>query len=299
MSNIIAPSRHSNIVGGSTAARVIACPGCVKLCQQVPKPPSSSYAEEGSALHAAIAEIIHDNLTPKTFEGKVYGGVELTSELLGNKLIPAVNAFDRYLDEIETEQNQHADVLVEQEVSYESMIPGVFGSCDVLIKTGNVVSVLDFKFGFHEVSPEENAQLYFYAGAAMLTESTAKLFHGVERVELVIIQPMSKEPLKRWSTTVESVNTFTQVLKAAVEQSEKDDAPFLQGDHCTWCNGKPLCPLMNGAVSKALSIDLQQTEIEKLGLALEQAELLEGWIHELRSLAHRAIESGITSQVGS
>jgi hypothetical protein len=32
---------HSNIVGGSTAKRVIACPGSVKLVQQMPPRPSS------------------------------------------------------------------------------------------------------------------------------------------------------------------------------------------------------------------------------------------------------------------
>ncbi len=35
---------HSNIVGGSTAKRVIACPASVKLAQQMPPKPSSKYA---------------------------------------------------------------------------------------------------------------------------------------------------------------------------------------------------------------------------------------------------------------
>ena len=37
--------KHSNIVGGSTAKRVMACPGSVALCDKMPKQPSSKYAD--------------------------------------------------------------------------------------------------------------------------------------------------------------------------------------------------------------------------------------------------------------
>ena len=46
--------RHSNIVGGSTAKRVINCPGSVVLVQQMPPQVESKYAAEGTLLHACM-----------------------------------------------------------------------------------------------------------------------------------------------------------------------------------------------------------------------------------------------------
>ena len=46
-----APVLHSRVVGGSTAKRVIACPGSVALCAAMPPKPSSKYADEGTLLH--------------------------------------------------------------------------------------------------------------------------------------------------------------------------------------------------------------------------------------------------------
>ena len=50
--------QHSNIVGGSTAKRVINCPGSVALVQKMPPQPSNKYADEGTLLHNVIAEIV-------------------------------------------------------------------------------------------------------------------------------------------------------------------------------------------------------------------------------------------------
>jgi len=49
---------HSNIVGGSTAKRVINCPGSVALVQKMPKQPSSPHADRGTLLHNTIAEVL-------------------------------------------------------------------------------------------------------------------------------------------------------------------------------------------------------------------------------------------------
>ena len=61
-------AQHSTIVGGSTAKRVIACPGSVKLVQQMPVKPSSKYADEGTLLHNAIADILGQGTPPLAVE---------------------------------------------------------------------------------------------------------------------------------------------------------------------------------------------------------------------------------------
>jgi hypothetical protein len=118
---------HSTIVGGSTASRVINCPGSVKLVAQMPPRPSSSYADEGTLLHEVMAELLNNGLTkPEDFIGRRYENVELTQDLIEDKMRPAM----RLLDEVDPEQMM--DVLVERKVGFGDLLPGVFGSCDVI-----------------------------------------------------------------------------------------------------------------------------------------------------------------------
>ena len=56
---------HSLIVGGSTAKRVINCPGSVALVATMPPQPGSSYANEGSLLHEAIAIVMDTACAPE------------------------------------------------------------------------------------------------------------------------------------------------------------------------------------------------------------------------------------------
>lgn len=283
-----APLRHSTVVGGSTAARVMACPGSVKLCQQVPPIPPTDAAREGSMLHAAIARIIEENLDPMTVlaEGFSFDGVELTQELYDEKLLPAVQQFDALLDELEGDDT--ATILVESEVSFGDYIPGAFGSCDILVRCGPRVVVLDWKFGDFSVGAEENKQLMFYTAAAMRTPKTKHMFDDATDVELVIIQPTRGEP-SRWVTTFPALTKFEKALKKSVA----DTTTLKQGTHCRWCDAQPICPLMTGAMERALKMQLENIGVEKLGLAFEQSYILESFIEKLRALVQTAKENGV------
>ena len=171
---------HSNIVGGSTAKRVINCPGSVALVQQVPPKPSSSYADEGTLLHNTIAAILETGKKPEDFLGTFYNGVELTEDRLERKLLPALAA----LDEIDPEGK--LEYAVEQVVGFGDVLPGVFGSADLVGRIGNRGILLDWKFGDGvAVEAEENPQALFYTAAALRTEATRWAFEGVDEVEVM------------------------------------------------------------------------------------------------------------------
>lgn len=274
------PTKHSKIVGGSTAGRVIACPGSVKLCQTVPPKPTSPYAEEGTLLHEIISEYLDAN---KSLESFIEAGVH--EYFIDDKIRPAVQLLD------EVDPDAAMEYAVEQEVNFGQFLPDVYGTCDLIGKIGNRTVVLDWKFGDGvKVEAEENAQLMFYAAAARLTDATKWAFEDTTEVELVIIQP----PLiSRWVTTHERLEKFAVELKKAVKASEKADAPLKEGKHCRWCNAKAVCPLMTGAMDRALKVDLSKVDVAKIGKALEQAELLEQFIADLRAMAHQALENGI------
>ena len=276
-------ANHSKVVGGSTAKRVIGCPGSVALCATMPPKPSSKYADEGTLLHDAIAQVLDKNVKPESLLGMTYQDQVLTQDLIDNKLHVALDLL------MEVDPKLEMEYAVETEVGFGDFLPDVFGSCDLLGRIGNRAIVLDWKFGDGvSVGVEENEQLLFYAAAAMRTESVKWVFDGATEIECVIIQPPS---LKRWVTTVERVKQFEVQLLQAVKASEKKDAPIAVGEHCRWCSAKPVCPKMTGAVDRALHTQLDNIDANKIGAYLGNCDMLEQWITDLRALAHQMLEN--------
>lgn len=276
--------KHSSVVGGSTAKRVIACPGSVALCAQMPPRPSSKYADEGTLLHNVIADILDKNLPPEHFLGTTYEKQTLTQELIDEKIKPALAALD------EIDPARAMTYAVETRVGFGDFLPDVFGSTDFLGRIGDTAYVLDWKFGDGvAVEVEENPQLMFYAAAAMRTKEVNWVFEGVDTIEMVIVQPPA---VKRWSTTPERIRLFEQSLAFAVRQAEKPNAALVVGDHCRWCAAKPICPQMTGAVDRALHTKLDALPVEQIGVYLQNADILEQWITDLRALAFQILEAG-------
>ena len=266
--------QHSKIVGGSTAKRVINCPGSVALVAQMPPQPSSSYAEEGTLLHDEISN----------FLGDLDYRFTCSQELIVDKLKPALDL----LDEIDPDKTMEYEV--ETRVGFGDLLPGVFGSTDLMGRIGNKAIILDWKFGSGVPVPaEENEQLMFYAAAAMRTPEAKWVFDGATEVELVIIQPPT---IKRWTTTIQRIKEFEQTLVRAVKLAHQPDAPLKNGDHCRWCNAKPVCPIMTGAVDRAVAIKMDAIDVDKIGAYLHNADLLEAWIKDLRALAEEMMKKG-------
>lgn len=275
---------HSNIVGGSTAKRVINCPGSVALCQKVPPKPSSKYADEGTLLHNVMAELLGQDKELRYVLGMEYNGIKLTDDLLDEKIRPAMDAIN------EIDPNAQLEFAVEQTVSFGNLLPGVFGSCDLIGRIGNRAIVLDWKFGDGvAVEVEENPQLLFYTAAAIRTPALDWVFKGVKEIECIIVQPPQ---VKRWVTSFDRVRLFERELVHAVKQAERPDAALKIGEHCRWCAAKPICPLMTGAVDRAAQTQIKELDAAQLGQMLERAQMLEDWISDLRALAMQVLESG-------
>ena len=273
---------HSSIVGGSTASRVINCPGSVALVAKMPPKPSSSYADEGTLLHDAIALILDGKETQQSVIGMKYEGIELTQELFDEKLAPALAALD------EIDPNNEMDYLVETKVSFGDLIPGAFGSTDLMGRLGDRAIVLDWKFGSGvAVSAENNYQGMYYAAAAMRTLGCDWVFRDAKEIEIIIVQPPM---VKRWVTTFDRIKEFERELVLAVKKSADADAPLNMGSHCRWCAAKPTCPQMTGAVDRVVKSQMQNIDAANLSRYLEQADLVEQWVSDVRALAFDLLE---------
>jgi hypothetical protein len=274
---------HSSIVGGSSASRVVNCPGSVALVQKMPPKPSSVHADRGTLLHDAMALMLEEKIDSPI--GMTYNGQEITPELAAEKLTVAWELLDQ------VDPDKTMEFMVETSVNFGDFLPGVFGSADLLGRIGDRAIVLDWKFGDGVmVDAEENMQGMFYAAAAMRTPEAQWVFDGVTEVEIVIVQPPM---IRRWVTTVERIKAFEQQLVAAVKRSKFADAPIVTGKHCRWCAAKPICPQMTGAVDRAVRQSMQEIDAPTLADYLEKADLLEGWIADLRKLAFDMLEQDV------
>jgi hypothetical protein len=203
---------------------------------------------------------------------------------VAEKLIPALSTLDVI------DPDKMMEYATETRVGFGDVIPDVFGSTDFLGRLGDKAIVLDWKFGDGVVvEAEENAQLMFYAAAAMRTAEAKWVFDEATEIECIIVQPPS---IKRWTTTPTRIKQFEKELVQAVKDAQKPNAKLCVGDHCRWCTAKPVCPLMTGAVDRALVTKLDNIDAPTISAYLKNADLLEGWISSLRELAFNLIEQG-------
>lgn len=277
---------HSKIVGGSTAKRVIACPGSVALSADIPNL-STSYALDGTLCHNVIAEVMNQGTPPERFIGVSFdNGPSLTDTHIADKLRPALELFDTEID-----ADRETVFTVEQRVDFGEFLPGVFGTIDLMGRRGHRVVVLDWKFGDGVmVSAEENEQLLFYAAAAMRTPAVSWVFDGAKDLELIIIQPPM---IRRWVTTFDRVRQFEVELARAVKIAQAPGAPLAIGDHCRFCPAKAVCPEMTGAVDRALRTQLEKLGSDEIGGALAMADRVEEWIGAVRALALKMLGEGV------
>lgn len=278
-------STHSKIVGGSTAKRVINCPGSVKLAAAMPPKPSSSFADEGTLLHDVIAAMLTLDYPADVFLGKTYGSATLTQDLIDDKIAPALQRL------AEVDPDKEMEFEVEAYVGFGDFIPGVFGSADIIGRRGMTAIILDWKFGNGVlVDAEENEQLMFYAAAAMRTPETAWIFEGTTEVELIIIQPPG---IKRWTTTVKRLKRFEAELLGAVNLSAKAAAPLKSGTWCRWCPASATCPAQSGEVERTIKTSLKGVDAKLLGEMLDKADVLEDWIKSARELAEQMLNASV------
>lgn len=305
-------SSHSSTVGGSSASRFLQCPGHYDLSKQVPKT-STGYADEGTALHDAMALILSGEVEDDAIIGREItvqreGGEPSTyvmsPALYGECLAPALDYFDALMERIEQEDGEEPKYLIEQSCVYPG-IPDARGTSDVVIWTSKRVTILDWKFGAGvPVSSENNAQLKFYALAAIHSLAITK---APELVELIICQPRIGDP-EPWVTDMADLRRQRDALVRAFAEATSDDPSFAEGPACRFCPATPICPLKSGKYTKALTglLEMQQVAapgVNRTGIPAVTAMLpvwldilpdLEHFVKAVQQLAHEYLDQGGT-----
>ena len=251
-------SRHSTIVGGSTAGRLLNCPASLAAIRALPpsadKP--SEYAEEGSAMHAVMDYLMIQrargatSLNISASLGKVFHDRPLTDEHLDSMIRPALEQLAQ-LEEDHAESDPFEVVGVEQRVTFPG-VPGAFGTVDLILRNSRFAILADWKFGQGVGVQAEypdgegtivNPQLMYYAAAALKTRP--RLFAG-RRIIVAIVQPRSAQPLSHTEITRHEIKNFVQDMHNSVLAAVDRDPPMRKGEHCRWAPCKVNCPLWTG-----------------------------------------------------
>jgi len=305
-------------LGGSSAARWIACPGSVRLSRQAPPQPESVYAAEGTVAHALGEQAIASASSPRGYIGthplpEQYPGIAVDEDM--------AEAVEVYVDEVRElidqagtrwKLEQKVDVVRGLEAVGRNPPDGVpmFGTADfmALIDDARTLVVFDYKHGAGvPVDVEGNLQLRYYALGAyggLSKKARAK----VREVAIGICQPRAphRDGPVRWERfQVDDLIQFSQVVnEAAWTATQDDEAPLAAGSHCRWCPAAGFCPeLQRANVEKAkmafsedtgrIRPDKEPEELsaEELRVILDSASDIEAWLKRVREHAQHLIQS--------
>lgn len=262
--------QHANIVGGSSAERFINCTLAKFLNDRQPKQPASLAAQVGTAKHFIMESCLVSGASPEGFIGETVEGIEITDEMIGNAILPALNFLKERLP--------GAKFWVEQKVGFLHM-DEAWGYADVLFHDPVIGwGIIDWKFGKFPV-PATSVQLQFYLAAA---RHLPWFGFGEHMFTAFIVQPDGQGGLRNVLTEcqydVATLNAFEAKLEIAyekyleLERCIAKDGNFLNdpkfcktGDHCQWCTAKMVCPLkrQQAAVMEELFSSAPQEKSKK------------------------------------
>ena len=275
---------HATYSGSSIHRLLAGCYGSVRLARTVPPAPPTKWQEEGTAAHAELERCIKAGETRSASTG-----------------------VQTALDYVE--EREPTAAWAEQRVFFpQSVVPRdeCSGTLDVMVTAGRRVWIIDYKHGAGEfVAAEENAQLMFYAWAALHDR-----LHHFDEITLVIIQPNSwqdGEPVREYKTDALELFDFSRRVIHAIEQAERFHAPLLPGEHCKFCPAGPVCDArekdalatMSGA--RPLSVrewqpaDLPKAadlDLGRLGQIVTKAGAIRSWLKTVEDYAEARALAG-------
>jgi len=272
-------------IGGSTAARTVACPAWLGRADKLPKfNTSNNAADEGNLLHDVMEDYYtHDlEFEVQLREGRKYNKQVLTEDLIEDLAIPARTMVESILDKYGV-----VDFICEPFVEIISGEMG--GSIDMLAISEDLKTmiVLDYKFGMKKVKAEENKQMLFYALAAREDSKTSGWFDKVEDLVCVIVQPKCSHDADVWETDFGAIQRFSDTLFKALETPNKASS----GGHCNYCPVAAVCPTRKEESESALLMDKKTAK--EVSACLAKADELESWIKDVRNLAQTYMDSGV------
>jgi len=192
-----------------------------------------------------------------------------------------VEAITRYVEFV---RSIAGELLVERKLPIEQITgeAGASGTSDAVVLTTDEIVIADLKYGKGiQVFAEGNSQLRIY-GKAALDEFSH--LGDIKRVRTVIVQPrlnhISEEVL-----TVDELNAWAANVAPATEVKPGEK-------QCRWCEKKPTCASIRTQIIGLFENVTPNASDDVLANAMDQADMIEGWIKSIRAEVERRLLAG-------
>jgi hypothetical protein len=295
MARTIEQTKAHATFSASGAHRWLACPGSIALSEKAPPSRDSVYSIEGTDCHTCLEEILKNP---------------------SRRLVTESRLLKKYPKEMVEDAAKVADIILKrQELSGGELIceqkvdagpftrPGEFGTLDAaIVQLFGTLEVIDLKYGFQVVEPEENPQMIYYALAVAYEYE-----FNFETVRLTIIQPRASHEdgiTRSHDMTMEELAEWAITFKEGVDRALKKDALLKSGTHCKYCPAITICPKVSGEAlaecKVAFSPVLDSLEVpeakgldaDTIATILKHADAIEHWLGEVRAVAYTKIDNG-------
>lgn len=285
-------SNHAPLAPSSMGLTV-ACNGSVKLQALYPEDTESERAQEGTAAHWALAEVLQGRAVAE-------GQVTDTGFVLTREMVDAAESTLRYVHGRIQFYNEQPEYRVEESLAINRVHDQCWGTPDLVMyfRRAQRIIVLDFKYGHGFVEVFENWQLLAYlAGVFELFTISGEQNNSVT-CDLVIDQPRSYHPdgsRRTWSLTPTEARPYIVRMGEAARAALGPDPQLHVNDGCKHCDARHACPQLQSAGLDAVdrSRSAVPFDLPPHALGIELADVRQA----IKALEARA--SGLEAQAES
>ena len=278
---------HHRLMPPSASGRWLTCTASAKAVQDIVGT-SSPFAAEGTLAHSMFEIMLNGEELPPA--GTAF-------EVDGYALETSLEMYDHLQRAVEyTEVLTWADELkwTEHKVMLKS---GITGTVDLLMAGGNMLEVMDLKYGQGErVEVENNTQLMIYALGAL--HQLGNLF-DFEQVRLHILQPRLGH-FVNWMVPLDDLLEWElDVLDPATHAIQNDIGRFVASETaCRWCPLTGRCDAQHAHMAsmfEELPPAVLPSDMEKLSfeLVLPRAAEMRAYANAVEAAAFRYALQGM------
>ena len=282
------------LLSPSSASRWINCPPSALLNAEAGDR-DTVFTREGELAHA-VAEL----KARKHFIGmgpQKYGAALRklkADELWQDEMDGHTDAYLDALKDIAATFAEMPYVALEQRVDFSGYVPEGFGTADCIMIGGEVLHIVDFKYGKGvDVSAEDNPQLKLYAMGAI---EQYLAFYDILTVRMTIVQPRIKREPDTWELPARDLLHWAEdVVKPAAALAAAGEGEFAEGDWCRWCAVRGNCRARASANTVLEDFGMKQPPLltdEEVGRALTLGRRLKTWLSDLEEYALTACLNG-------
>ena len=278
-------SRDHALLSASSSHRWLQCPPSAIVAEAYPAQ-DTEFTREGTLAHE-VAESV----------AKCEPGVRWVAseeDAITQEMIDCAESYRDYIQEQIRGEGQL--VLLEQRVDFHEWVPDGFGTADCIIIQGDVMDVIDYKYGKGvAVSATDNPQMKLYGLGALYDYG---FLADVQKVRLHIFQPrinnvsvyeLSADELLKWGD---------EVVKPVAAQAAKGQGEYNAGDHCKFCPHAGRCRELTKTCTETIAVfggakvDVPVLAPFEVAMILEQEPLISLWLKRVKDQALSTMLAG-------